>query len=194
MQASDATEIEGVFRALDREVWIVTAAAGPRRGGLAATWVMQASLDPARPLAVAGLASNHHTTELVLASGACALHLVGAEQAALALRFALGSGRDHDKLAGLGSKPGVTGAPVLDDCPAWLEGRVLTQFDTGDRRYLWLEIVAGRRRDHRPLLREGGLLAAASPAERAALRAGLQADLGVQTPLAERWLAALALV
>lgn len=57
-----AAEIEGLLRgALDREIWVVTAAAGARRGALTATWVSPVSVDPDRPMLLAGLAPNHFT-------------------------------------------------------------------------------------------------------------------------------------
>lgn len=122
-----ATErIDAVFRLVDREIWVVTSAtaqhagglgqSGLCRGGLAATWVSQASIDAQRPLALIGLAPNHFTCELVDASGAFALHLLAAEQAELALNFATGSGRDRDKFEGLAVRAGANGSPLID---AW---------------------------------------------------------------------------
>ncbi len=54
-------QIEQVFGLIDREIWIVTAAAGGKRGGLVATWVSQASIDKHTPTVVVGIAANHYT-------------------------------------------------------------------------------------------------------------------------------------
>jgi flavin reductase (DIM6/NTAB) family NADH-FMN oxidoreductase RutF len=105
--------IDAILRLVDREIWIVTATAAGRRGGLCATWVSAASIDPQKPVVVAGLASNHFTTELVQASGCFGLHLLRTDQAPLALNFAIGSGRDRDKFAGLSLATGSTGSPLL---------------------------------------------------------------------------------
>ena len=86
-----------VFRLVSREIWIVTSAAGPRAGGLVATWVSQASIDRERPTAMIGIAPNHFTAELIDASGAFALHLIKAAQVELAWNFALGSGRTRER-------------------------------------------------------------------------------------------------
>src|SRR5690606_14882202 len=115
----DAQSIEAVFKQVDRQVWVVTAADGPRRGGLVATFVSKSSLDPEQPTVSVGLAVNHFTRELVDASGAFALHLITPEQVELAWRFALGSGRDRDKLSGVKASVGESGSPILDDCLAW---------------------------------------------------------------------------
>ncbi len=102
--------IDQVFRRIDREVWVVTAAADSRHGGLVATWAMQASIDVGDPLVMIGLAPNHFTAELVRASGVFGLHLLRPNQLDLAWRFALSSGRTTDKFAGIESRVQATGA------------------------------------------------------------------------------------
>src|SRR2546429_1095460 len=94
-------EIAFALRLIDREMWIVTAASGERRGGLVATWVSAASIDRERPVLLAGLAPNHFTTELVQTSRAFAAHLLRPQQTDLAWNFGRDSGRDRNKFAGL---------------------------------------------------------------------------------------------
>ena len=105
--------IDSVFRLVNREIWIITAAAGDRRGGLTATWFAEASLDRQRPVVLAGIAPNHYTADLLDASGSFAAHLLTPQQASLAVDFALGSGRERDKLASLATSAGRTGSPIL---------------------------------------------------------------------------------
>src|SRR5690349_10401172 len=136
-------QIDAVFRQLDRPVWIVTAQCGEHRGGLVATWVQQASIDPAAPLVAAGLAPNHFTAQLVNGSGAFALHLLAPSQLDLVWKFAIGSGRDVDKLAGVATTIGQSGAPILRDCQSWLDCRVVTHYDGGDRWYFWADVLDG---------------------------------------------------
>src|SRR5690242_1935253 len=88
------------FQRLDREVWVVTARAGSRRGALIATFVSQASLAPTYPRVIVGLARQHHTWELVEESGAFALHLIGEEHIKWVWQLGMTSGRGIDKLAG----------------------------------------------------------------------------------------------
>ncbi len=82
-----------LFRRLDRELWVVTAAAEGRRGGLVATTVAQASIVAELPRVVVMLARQHHTWELIRDAGAFGLHLLGEGQLDWAWRFGLGSGR-----------------------------------------------------------------------------------------------------
>lgn len=180
-------DIEAVFRAIDRPVWIVTAAAAGHRGGLTATWVAQASLDPALPVVVAGIAPGHHTRELIDAAGAFAAHLLAADQAPLALRFALASGRDVDKLAGVEFSAGATGSPILETCLAWLDCRVVHRHETGDRFYYWADVVAGHRLAEAAPLTERGLLSAANDDEKRRLKLLLAADIAAQRPLRDAW-------
>src|SRR5690348_16410731 len=111
----DSAAVARLFAHVDRELWLVTAAAGPRRGGLIATFVSTASIVPALPRVLVGLAKQHHTWELVEASDAFALHLLGEEHLDWVWRFGLRSGRALDKLEGLDVRPGAAGSPLLSD-------------------------------------------------------------------------------
>jgi flavin reductase (DIM6/NTAB) family NADH-FMN oxidoreductase RutF len=128
---------------VDRPIWLITSAAGGRRGGLVATWVMPASLDSAPPRLLVAFGPNHFTTELVLSGGAFAAHLLRSDQARVAWNFASDSGRNRDKLTGLDLQPGVTGVPILADCRAWCECRVEASYSTGDRMFVWGNVIAG---------------------------------------------------
>ena len=134
-------DVQQVFRCVVREVWVVTAATGERRGGLTVTWLSSASMDPQKPVVLVGLAPNHATTPLVEASGHFAAHLLRADQAGVAWRFASSSSRDGDKFAGLAVTEGAGKAPLLADCLARLECRVFHRVATGDRTYLWGDVV-----------------------------------------------------
>src|SRR5688500_6505121 len=104
---------------------------------------MPASLDPAKPTVLVAFGPNHFTTELVLTGGAFAAHLLRSDQAGLAWNFARDGGRGRDKLADLDLRTGVTGSPVLSACLAWCECRVGARYTTGDRNFVWGDVVAG---------------------------------------------------
>jgi flavin reductase (DIM6/NTAB) family NADH-FMN oxidoreductase RutF len=184
--------IDEVFRLVNRQVWIVTSAADDRRGGLVATWVSQASIDPERPVVAAAIAANHFTRELIDNSGMLAAHLISAEQIGHVWNFALGSGRDRDKLAGTKWRTGETGSPILTDCLAWLEGRVFDRYDGGDRIYYWADVIAGGRAKEGEPLTEQELFHAATDGQRQALREAMLDDVAVQRPIYQQWRAELA--
>lgn len=183
----DPTAIEEVFRIADRPLWLVTAAVGPRRGGLVATFVQPASIDAQDPRVVVGLAPNHFTAELILAAGAFGLHLIGAGHLDLAWRFALHSGRDVDKLAGCAWRTGASGAPLLAECLAWLDCQVADRWDIGDRIFFLAEVLAGQRCTAGTPITEADLIRLATPDQKGALRAVHDADLDVLRPLREAW-------
>jgi flavin reductase (DIM6/NTAB) family NADH-FMN oxidoreductase RutF len=129
-------------------LWLVTSHAGARRGGLIATFVCHASLVPELPRVLVAVAKQHHTWELIDHSQAFALHLIGEEQLELVWRFALDTGRHVDKLAGLPIDTGKIGNPRLEGTLGWLDCRVETQLETGDRTIYLAEVVEARQ--HRP--------------------------------------------
>ena len=85
----DIPAINALFAQTDRELWLVTAAAGPRRSGFISTSVNQASIVPDLPRVSLGVARQHYTWELIEASQAFALHLLGEEHLEWVWRFGL---------------------------------------------------------------------------------------------------------
>src|SRR5438552_19066913 len=103
------TAVAQLLARVDRELWLIIAATAERRGGLIATFVSNASIVPESPRLLIGLAKQHHTHQLIEASGVFAAHLLGEQHLDWVYRFGLESGRDTDKLAGLATRPGVGG-------------------------------------------------------------------------------------
>jgi flavin reductase (DIM6/NTAB) family NADH-FMN oxidoreductase RutF len=187
MSGPEFAAIDSVFRLVDRVAWIVTAIHEDRRSGLVATWVNQCSIDPQAPLALIGLAPNHFTTELVIASKSFCLHLIDSSQLDLVWRFGLSSGRATDKFAGLSTTTAVTDSPVLAGCLAWLDCRVVTLYDAGDRIYFWADVVAGRQEKTGRPVTESEILSRATDEQKAGLRAGMLTDRVLHRPLREAW-------
>jgi flavin reductase (DIM6/NTAB) family NADH-FMN oxidoreductase RutF len=185
---STTARIDEVLRLVDREIWLVTAAAGDRLGGLVATWVSAASIDPEQPVVLIGLAPNHFTAELVAASGRFGLHLLHERHVDLVWRFGLVSGRDTNKLDGLAFRIESDGVPILSDCLAWLGCRVIARYDAGDRLFFWADVVNGEVRDHGTPLREKRVLELATAEQKAALSAARRADVKALAPLRQGWL------
>jgi flavin reductase (DIM6/NTAB) family NADH-FMN oxidoreductase RutF len=181
------SEIDSLLRLVDREVWIVTAAAGGRRGGLMATWVAQASIDRERPVILAGLAPNHFTSGLVEEGQAFVAHLLAESQAELAWNFAKDSGHERDKLAGLATLESASGCPILEHCLAWFDCRVFARHDAGDRLFFWADVVAAERRGTGNPLREQAFIRSLTDEQRKVLALQRELDLKIQRPLADAW-------
>lgn len=142
---------QSILAHLPYPIWVLTAAAGGRRGGLVATFVSRASIVEHMPRVCIGLSVRHHTTELVRHASACALHLLTEADVDWVWRFGLVSGRTTDKLAGVDFRAGSTGSPILTEAAAWLECRIETSMETGDRTVFLAEVVDAETADVAPL-------------------------------------------
>ncbi len=141
MKTDTFTEI---FRHLDREIWLITASDGHHRSGLIATYVSRASLVPTMPRVTVGLARHHYTHELIERGKAFCMHLIDEAHLDWVWRFGIPSGRDTDKFLGLATHQSDTGSPILAGAIAWLDCRVETQMNTGDRTLYLAEVLDAR--------------------------------------------------
>jgi flavin reductase (DIM6/NTAB) family NADH-FMN oxidoreductase RutF len=183
----DATAVATLFACLDRELWLVTAQAGGRRGGCIATFVSQASIVPELPRMLLGVARQHYTWELIEASGAFALHLFGEDRLDWVWRFGLDSGRGRDKLEGLRLEASGTAAPLLEDALGWLDCRVEARLDTGDRTVYLAEVVGCRVSGAAAPLTFRRLLQLAPPERARELKRSLQEDSVVDAEAIREW-------
>lgn len=185
--APNLEHVDSLLRLVDREIWLVTAAADGQRSGLTATWVSQVSIDRDRPVLLAGLSPRNFTTELVLKSGLFAAHLVTHEQVNLAYRLAASSGRAGDKLAGEPLVANELGVPVLANCRAWFVCRVVQKLNVGDRVFFWGDVVAAGENAGGDLLKEHAFIETLSLAERKHLKSLREADALALRPVATEW-------
>lgn len=125
-------------------VTLVSSAHHGRRNVMAASWVMPLDFDPPKVLAV--IDGRTFTRELVEASGEFALNVPCRKIAERVLAAGSVSGREGDKFAhtGLSAFPAtVIGAPLVRDCAAWLECKVIPEKHNQQRYDLFIaEVVA----------------------------------------------------
>lgn len=183
----DVTAASTLFAWSDREIWLVTAQADGRRGGLIATFVSQASIVPEMPRVLIGLARQHHTRGLIERSNAFALHLLGEQHLDWVWHFGLQSGRGRDKLEGLRLLPQNTISPVLEDAVGWLDCRVETRLETGDRTIYLAEVVQAGVTHFAPPLTMRRLLHLAPPAQLAEMKRQLNHDSEIDAEEIRRW-------
>jgi flavin reductase (DIM6/NTAB) family NADH-FMN oxidoreductase RutF len=125
---------------------------------VAATGVF-ASLVPEAPRVLMELTKARLTHDLVLASRVFALHTLpptpnDALATSLSLVHTLGmrSGHDGDKIAGIATRPGVTGSPILAETLTYVETRVVATLDAEELTILLAGVVGGgRHRSEEPL-------------------------------------------
>jgi len=132
---------DGLIARLDYPMYVVTTAADGEAAGCLAGFVTQCSIVPVRFLVCVSVVN--HTSRVLDRTDALGLHLLGQDQEDLAELFGAESGDTTDKFARCRWRPGRTGVPVLADCAAWLEARVLRRTPSGDHRAMLVAPVAG---------------------------------------------------
>lgn len=183
----DTTAAATLFAWLDREIWLVTAQADTRRGGLIATFVNPASIVPDLPRMLVGLSRQHHTWELIEKTNAFVLHLLGEQHLDWVWRFGLESGHGQDKLHGLRLGRARTGSPVLEDAIGWLDCRVESRLDTGDRTVYLAEVVqSGVTAFSRPLTFQR-LVQLAPPSQLSEMKRQLHHDSEIDAEAIRQW-------
>jgi flavin reductase (DIM6/NTAB) family NADH-FMN oxidoreductase RutF len=98
--------------------------------GLTVSAFSSVSLAPPRVLICLG--NETDTKPLIERSGCFAVHILGSAHVALGPRFAKLLPDVAEPFAGLSYGQAVTGAPILEDCLAWLDCRVEDRFAAGD--------------------------------------------------------------
>jgi flavin reductase (DIM6/NTAB) family NADH-FMN oxidoreductase RutF len=109
-------------------LYVITAGQGEHIGGMIASWVSQISYSP--PLIMVAVHPNRYTHELIQNYEGFALHILDQDQKDFLRRFK-GPG-PAAKFSGLNWSPGITGAPVLADSPAFIECQVITSLSPGN--------------------------------------------------------------
>ena len=125
-------------------VTLVSSADGIRRNVMAAAWVMPLDFDPLKVALV--IDRNTYTRELIEASGEFVLNIPPRALANKVLALGACSGRDEDKFASQ-QLPVESGeqvaAPLLAECIAWLECRIIAEPDNQKKYDLFVaEVVA----------------------------------------------------
>jgi flavin reductase (DIM6/NTAB) family NADH-FMN oxidoreductase RutF len=125
----------------DYPMHVVTAFDGVEPSGCLVGFLTQCSILPARLLGC--ISKVNYTASVATGARGLGVHLLGRDQLALAAAFGEHTGDREDKMAQVRWHAGATGAPILDECAAWVEGTVRQRFDLGDHVGYLLDPVAG---------------------------------------------------
>jgi flavin reductase (DIM6/NTAB) family NADH-FMN oxidoreductase RutF len=121
-------------------IYVLTSFYKEEINGMIASWVSQVSYDPL--LIMAAVHTHRYSHHLIEKGGCFALHVLARGQADFLKRF---KGPDRQaKFSALQWDRGTTGSPVLKDCMAYFEGRVVDQFSPGNHTLFFAEIVDAR--------------------------------------------------
>ena len=93
-------------------------------------WVTQASFKP--PLVAVGVKADSQIYDIVKTAGNFALNVLGKRQQGTAYAFFKPAERDGQKISYKPFRAGSTGAPVLENTPAFVVCRLVTTVEEGD--------------------------------------------------------------
>ncbi len=129
-------------------IYVLTSSHEEEINAMIASWVSQVSYDPL--LIMVAVHTNRYSHQLIDQSGYLALHVLARDHAGYLKRF---KGSDPQaKFAGLQWQRGKTGCPILADCIAFFEGRIVDRVRPGNHTLFIAEIMdAGVLAEGQPL-------------------------------------------
>ena len=137
-----ADDIAGLFRRLTLGVYAIGVTDGQRRDAFTAAWIMQASFDPL--LLAVSINPSNASYELLHITGGFTVNVLKQGQLELARRLGTRSGRDEDKLAGIRSRPGRLGSPILEEALAYFDCELMGRTRAGDHELVLGRVVDGK--------------------------------------------------
>ncbi len=136
------TDIDRAFNVQIRGVVVITTKWNQKLNGMSAAWVSRASEQPF--LVMASVYKKNYSHGLVQNSRIFAMNYLREGQQNVAIHFGKQSGREVDKFRKVPFFSEKTGAPILKDCLAYLDCRVIDEMDSGDHTIFLGEVLAGR--------------------------------------------------
>ncbi len=134
-----------LLRHLTSPILALTCARGDKLNGMILNSAVRASLVPAKPRVAVFILKRNLSHDIVFETGAFALHVLHADNWDVIWELGFHSGRDRDKLARFSYTIGATGSPILDDCYASFDCRVVNAMDAGASTCFMGEAIAVAR-------------------------------------------------
>lgn len=149
---SDAGGLQEVLFQVPCGLFVVSCFDDDRANGMINNTVFQITDAPLQ--IVAGMDKRHLTTEMMRQTPIFAVNFLTPHQLHLVKRFGFKSGREGDKFSGVAWHLSENKAPLLDDSPGYLEGRIHPEktMDAGTHWVFLAEVVAGKKADDAQLL------------------------------------------
>jgi flavin reductase (DIM6/NTAB) family NADH-FMN oxidoreductase RutF len=151
------------LRMIPYGLYVLTGETGDGRVAAATVnWVTQTSFEP--PLVIVGVKADSGAHDVIKDAGSFALSVLGKGQQQLAFAFFQPAEREGGTIGGQAVRAGSTGAPILEEAPAWIECRLVETLEKGDHSAFLGEVIgagvarapSGRPDDATLLLRDLG--------------------------------------
>jgi len=144
-----------LLRSFTTPVVAITAQRDGKANGMISDAATRASIVPDLPRLMILVHKFNYSHDMIFESGRFAVHALHRGQFDLIERLGFESGRDRDKLAGVPHRPGGLGCPILEDCWAWFECRVINLMDTGSSTCFLGDVVELGRGPGKEILTPG---------------------------------------
>ena len=108
-------------------------------------WVTQTAFSP--PLIVAGVKADSGAHSVIKSAGYFALNMLGKDQSAAAYAFFKPSTKVDGKINGEAVRTGSTGAPIMENAPAYVECKLVETIEKGDHSIFIGEVVDAGLKD-----------------------------------------------
>ena len=122
-------------------LYVIGSRADERRNGMTANWVTQVSFEP--KLVGIGIEHGALTHDLITAGGVFSVCTVAREDRAIVRKFTKPVEVDVAAMTlnGFAFHDGVTGAPILDQAPAYVDCRVAHSIELGNHTFFVGEVA-----------------------------------------------------
>lgn len=124
------TDVQDFSPLVDSPMYVVTCKQGDESAGCLVGFATQCSIQPPRFLVCLSIANR--TYRVADGASALAVHVLANKDRKIASLFGEQTGDDVDKFAAVPWHLGITGAPILTDCAASFEGRIVAKIPFGD--------------------------------------------------------------
>jgi flavin reductase (DIM6/NTAB) family NADH-FMN oxidoreductase RutF len=131
-------------------VTVVTTCQHDRRAGITVNAFCSVSLDP--PLVLVCIEQQNYAHDQIKESGIFAVNILASAQADVSRCFASQSEEKYQDFCGVTTHEVATGAPVFDECVAWVDCRVEAVYPGGDHSIFLGRVEALGSSDEAPLL------------------------------------------
>lgn len=138
------------LRRIPYGMFILTAKHGDDVASGTVNWVTQASFKP--PLIAVGIKCDSHPYATVKAAGHFAINVLGDGQKDIAQAFFMTVKPEGNQLGPVTFTTGVTGAPIINEAPAYWECRVVGVTEHGDHHIFLGEVIEAGVHDETPTL------------------------------------------
>ena len=150
MPCMDTAQFRRIMGNFPTGVTIVTTLHDGTPHGMTANAVTPVSLDPLLMLFCA--TKDSRTCAMIRKSGVYAINILSHEMGDLADRFAGRYGAEDERFASVSYYQGATGAPIIAGNLAWLDCKVVNEFDGGDHAIFVAEVIDGDAAEGEPLV------------------------------------------